>query len=327
MVFAFGEAEELVVVVFHSFNGFHQPVFGLRMGGHRGEGMANDDLVKMTWRYKGEGSYSTQRTRRYHVKLIARHLAEAGFRRLKATSLKPKHLEALVDRWKRDGISIGTFKNRLSTVRWLYAKVNKHFLVARENSAYDIGKRQFVTNVSKSVSLPHGNLDKVKCPYVRMSLELQREFGLRREESIKVQPLVADRGNRLVLKSSWTKGGRPREIPIRTEAQRAVLERAKVLAADTPMGSLIPTAQYKDQVRRYERQTAAAGLHKLHGLRHAYAQDRYFELTGRLAPAAPGGNPRQLRRDERPLDREARAIISEELGHGREQITAVYLGR
>ena len=289
--------------------------------------MANDDLVKMTWRYKGEGSYSTQRTRRYHVKLIARHLAEAGFRRLKATSLKPKHLEALIDRWKRDGVSIGTFKNRLSTVRWLYAKVNKHFLVARENSAYGIGKRQFVTTVSKAVSLPHGNLDKVKCPYVRMSLELQREFGLRREESIKVQPLVADRGNRLVLKSSWTKGGRPREIPIRTEAQRAVLERAKVLAADTPMGSLIPTAQYKDQVRRYERQTAAAGLHKLHGLRHAYAQDRYFELTGRLAPAAPGGNQRQLRRDERPLDREARAIISEELGHGREQITAVYLGR
>lgn len=291
--------------------------------------MPNDDIVKMTWRHRGkaEGSFSTQRGRRYHVKMIARHLAEAGSRQLKARNLKPKHVDALVERWKNASISIGTLKNRMSALRWVCAKINKRHIVARENSAYGIGKRQYVTNVSKAVSLPHGNLDRVKCPYVRMSLELQRVFGLRREEAIKIVVAWADRGSRLVLKASWTKGGRPREIPIRTEAQREVLERAKALAAKTPRGSLIPTGQYKDQVRRYERQTAAAGLHRMHGLRHAYAQNRYFELTGRLAPAAPGGKTRQLRRDERPLDREARKIISEELGHGRDQITAVYLGR
>ena len=291
--------------------------------------MPNPDIMGLTRLHRGkeEGSFATQRDRRCHVKMIARQLAEAGFRRLKAKSLKPKHADALVERWKNASISIGTFKNRMSALRWVYRKVGKHFLIERENSAYGIGRRQYVTNVSKAVSLPHGNLARVKCPYVRMSLELQRVFGLRREEAIKIIVAWADRGDRLVLKASWTKGGRPREIPIRTQAQREVLERAKVLAAKTPRGSLIPTGQYKDQVRRYERQTAAAGLHKMHGLRHAYAQNRYFELTGRLAPAAPGGKTRQLRRDERPLDREARKIISEELGHGREQITALYLGR
>lgn len=291
--------------------------------------MPNDDIVKLTWRHKGkkEGSFATKRDRRYHVKMIARYLGDAGFRQLKARNLKPKHVDALVERWKNAGISIGTLKNRMSALRWVCAKVNKSWMVARENSAYGIGKRQYVTNVNKAVSLPHGNLDRVKCPYVRMSLELQREFGLRREEAIKIDVVWADRGHRLVLKASWTKGGRPREIPIRTEAQREVLERAKVLAATTPKGSLIPTGQYKDQMRRYERQTAAAGLHRMHGLRHAYAQNRYLELTGRLAPAAPGAKPGKLRRDERALDREARKIISEELGHGREQITAVYLGR
>ena len=291
--------------------------------------MPNPDIVKLTWLHKDKEKvgFTTQRDRRYHVKMIARQLAEAGFRQIKARNLKSKHIDALVERWKSDGISIGTFKNRMSALRWVYAKVKKPWMVARENSAYGIGERRYVTNVSKAVSLPHGNLERVKCPYVRMSLELQREFGLRREEAIKIDVAWADRGSRLVLKGSWTKGGRPREIPIRTEAQREVLERAKVLAATTPKGTLIPTAQYKDQVRRYERQTAAAGLHKLHGLRHAYAQHRYFELTGRLAPAAPGGKPRQLSRAERPLDREARDIISEELGHGREQITALYLGR
>ena len=39
-------------------------------------------------------------------------------------------------------------------------------------------------------------------------------FGLRREESLKIQPGWADRGDTLVLKDSWTKGGRSREIPM-----------------------------------------------------------------------------------------------------------------
>ena len=77
----------------------------------------------------------------------------------------------------------------------------------------------------------------------------------------------------------------------------------------------------------YERQIAAAGLHKLHGLRHAYAQERYRELTGRAAPAAGGRPSAKLAPKEKVLDRQARATISRELGHVREQITRVYLGR
>jgi integrase len=63
-----------------------------------------------------------------------------------------------------------------------------------------------------------------------MSLRLQAAFGLRREEAIKIQPRWADRGDHLQLKASWTKGGRERTVPIRTAAQRALLEQAKQLA-------------------------------------------------------------------------------------------------
>ena len=83
----------------------------------------------------------------------------------------------------------------------------------------------------------------------------------------------------------------------------------------------------------YERQTAAMGLHKLHGLRHAYAQERYNatdpykELTGWAAPAAGGKTRGQLSTKERMLDHEARVTVTGELGHGRENITVVYLGR
>ena len=91
---------------------------------------------------------------------------------------------------------------------------------------------------------------------------------------------------------------------------------------------MIPSGRtYVEQVKLYERQTAAAGLHKLHGLRHAYAQTRYKELTGWASPAAGGKPSAQLTWEEKALDREARMTISGELGHVREQIAAVYLGR
>jgi hypothetical protein len=168
-------------------------------------------------------------------------------------------------------------------------------------------------------------LVKVRDPHVRMSLQLQQAFGLRREEALKCQPAYADRGDRLVLKASWAKGKKAREIPIRTPEQRAVLERAHRLAGK---GSLIPADRtYIQQLKLYERQTARAGLPKLHGLRHAYAQQRYQELTGWLAPAVGGPTRTALTRPQQAQDRAVRLVISRDLGHERGQVTTGYLGR
>jgi hypothetical protein len=65
----------------------------------------------------------------------------------------------------------------------------------------------------------------------------------------------------------------------------------------------------------------------VHGHRHQYAQDRYHELTGWLSPAAGGPRSRELTAEQKAVDREARLTISCELGHEREQVTAVYCGR
>ena len=93
-------------------------------------------------------------------------------------------------------------------------------------------------------------------------------------------------------------------------------------------GSLIPTQMnYCDQKNRFVAQTARAGIHNVHGLRHAYAQRRYFELTGWKAPAAGGPLASDLSTQQKTIDEAARLAISRELGHEREQITAVYLGR
>ena len=93
-------------------------------------------------------------------------------------------------------------------------------------------------------------------------------------------------------------------------------------------GALIPVHRsYVEQLKIYERHTANAGLHKLHGLRHAYAQQRYQELTGWAAPAAGGPTRKELTLPQKALDREIRLRIGQEMGHERAQITAVYRGR
>ena len=272
-----------------------------------------------------DGGYATQRDRQRLLSQMAGQLHDLGYRHMRAQSLKPKHVEALVKRWQGEGLSPGAMKNRLAAIRWWAQKVDRHNVVARSNDYYGIPNRQFVTDTSKAKSVSPHDLDKVRDARVRMSLELQHAFGLRREEAIKFMPAYADRGAHIVLKESWTKGGKAREIPVRTGAQRAVLDRAQRLAGT---GSLIPSAKnYRQQLRIYEAETARAGLSKLHGLRHAYAQARYEALTGWKAPAAGGPTSTSLSRDQRTVDREARLLISRELGHEREQITAVYCGR
>ena len=256
---------------------------------------------------------------------MANQLHELGYRGMSSHSLAPKHVEVLVRHWLDKQVAAGTIKNRMAAFRWWARKVNKQNVVARSNSHYGIPNRVFVTGISKAKSVSAMQLDKVRDEHVRMSLELQQAFGLRREEAIKFMPAYADQGDHLVLKPSWTKGGKARAIRIKTDDQRQLLDRAHKLAGK---GSLIPSSRnYRQQLRIYEGHTRRAGLSRLHGLRHAYAQRRYQELTGWQAPAAGGPASRSLAREQRQQDREARLIISRELGHEREQIVATYIGR
>lgn len=272
-----------------------------------------------------DGSFATQSNRERILTLIANQLDTLGFRHLTAGGLKPKHIEALVKLWQETGLSEGTIKNRMSHLRWWAEKIGRGSIIAASNDHYGIERRIYVTNLSKARSLDNSSLDGIADAFVKMSLRLQEAFGLRREEAIKFVPDFADRGDRIVLKPSWTKGGRAREIPVRNLEQRRVLEDAKALAG---RGSLIPTnLNYIQQLKRYEDQTAKAGINRAHGLRHAYAQLRYLELTGRRSPAAGGSCSKELTQEDKKVDKEARLCISAELGHEREQITTIYLGR
>ena len=242
---------------------------------------------------------------------------------MKASSLKGKHVQALLERWQGEGLSSGTLKNRLSHLRWWAEKIGKSGILPADNTQLGVAERRYVTNISKARELGT-SLEQITDVHVRMSLQLQAAFGLRREEAIKFQPSYADRGDHIALKGSWTKGGRERTVPITTTEQRDALQAAHHLAGT---GSLIPANKTFIQQRHvYDGQCKAAGLSNMHGLRHRYAQIRYETLTGWKSPAAGGLGTAQLDLSQRLADRHVRQQISHELGHERMKVTAVYLG-
>lgn len=285
------------------------------------------ELMNLTRRNR-DGSFATQANRRDMLVLFVTQLKEVGYkvRELGAADLKGRHVNALVKRWIAEGLSAGTIKNRMAVLRWWAEKIGAPQIV-KENSVYGIENREFVTNKSKAVTLKDLDLSQFDS-FIAQSLKLQDAFGLRREEAIKFQASYAlnglspNKAQEIRIKGSWAKGGRDRVIPITSDIQRQELMNTLRLVGTN---ALIPTEKsYKTHLALFMAQTAKAGIGRTHGLRHGYAQRRYFELTGFECPAVAG--TRKLSPDERAKDLSARLTISQELGHNRINITAVYIG-
>lgn len=284
------------------------------------------ELASLCARNK-DGSFATQADRANILHAAARTLQKAGFQNLAAASLKPKHVDLLLKQWQADGLAVGTIKNRMAALRWWAEKVGKQNCVPRTNDAAGIERRSYVAKESKAQQLDEVLLQKIGHERLRVSMELQQAFGLRREEALKFQPgyATASRTNAVELKASWCKGGRARTIPITSDYQRDVLLRAAALAGK---GSMIPPDKtYVAWLSTYKESTRAAGARRLHGLRHGYAQARFETLAGFKSPAAGGPSKAQLTPEQRAIDLQVRLLVSAELGHGREEVTAVYLGR
>ena len=277
-----------------------------------------------------DGSHATQANRKAMLKMFAEQLKTCGYNthRMTPNDLKGRHVNKLLELWRKDGVSTGTIKNRMVAVRWWAKKVGNSGAV-QSNDTYNIEKRVYVTNRDKSISLKDLDLSQTD-ENIAQSLRLQDAFGLRREETMKFQPEFAldgqwiDNAKYIVLKPTWTKGNRGRTIPISNENQRKELRKAYAVAVKSG-GSLIPKEKsYKAHLASFERVTHALGVGQTHGLRHGYAQTRYRELMGFDCPAV--GGPRYLTADEIAKDKEIRMLISEELGHGRIGVTSIYLG-
>ena len=157
-------------------------------------------------------------------------------------------------------------------------------------------------------------------------VELARELGLRSKEAslLDARAALAEAQQRGALTiSDGTKGGREREVPITNQGQREALDRAAQAQGDAR--AVIPADQNWKTWREGELRDARELVQEhtgggLHDLRAAHACERYEQLTGHAAPCA-GGEIADKARDEA-----ARLAVAEELGHGRAEVVAEYVG-
>ena len=155
--------------------------------------------------------------------------------------------------------------------------------------------------------------------------DLARDLGLRSKEASLINArgaLNEARETGRVTIVDGTKGGRARQVPITQERQIASLERAALVQGEAR--SLIPQGQtwtqFRDGELREIRETLQdQGLTGLHDLRAGYASERYQALTGERPPLEGG----QVSKAD---DKAAREILAVELGHGRIDVIASYIG-
>lgn len=256
------------------------------------------------------------------IKMMNMQLLEGGYGLKNIYSFKEKHVRFLVEKWKNDDLSSGRIKNLLSDLRFLSHMINKKTIV-KSNDYYEINSRSIIATENKAVH--QVNTDAINSEILKASLDLQKAFGLRREECLKFKPHMADKGDLIKLKKSWTKGNVGRIVPITCLEQRKALNHAKSLVNENE--SMIPKKySYVKYKNFYDNQVKKSNNKNLHGLRHAYAQNRYEEITGWKSPICGGKQLKDMNSEERKKDIEARKVVSLELGHARLQITRAYLG-
>lgn len=241
---------------------------------------------------------------------------------------------------RRGDLAISTAQNRLSSVNRTMAALRGDQYVKLPSPIKALGMQR--SGVRQSV--PQGQdreqvqqIAHVLCSQHQLRAAaivlLARATGMRLREAILADlPRLSREANdqgRINIQDG-TKGGRsgasaPRWIAVDDHVQDALGFARQV----SPAGSrnlIAPHESYFDVLQDIVRPARdilhAQNLRGFHELRAAYACERYEQITHYTAPINSG----KCCQVDKSLDREARRQISYELGHGRIDVVAAYVG-
>ncbi len=240
----------------------------------------------------------------------------------------------------RGDLAVSTAQNRLSSVNRTMAALRGDEYVKLPSPSKALGMQR--SGVRHSV--PQGqDREQVKqivdtlCRHHQLRAAaivlLARATGMRLREAILADlPRLSREAKELgrINIQEGTKGGRagasaPRWISVNDQVREALGFAQQV----SPAGSrnmIAPQESYLSLLQQIIRPARdilhALNLKGFHELRAAYACERYEQITQHRAPINGG----QCCQVDRNLDREARTQISHELGHGRIDVVAAYIG-
>lgn len=306
-----------------------------------------NDAMKSAGAYRVNGKPASERTQTLTKEVMyasIRVLHEQGYKIQDPKNLGERHIEVLVKHWwycqhKKPK----TIQNDLSRLRVFCAMLGKPGMVGSVHKYLpdvdpELLKVRSATQTTKSWS---GNgIDLVakfrevdeREPRLGLMLRLELGFGLRREEVLKCNPHAQDFGQYLQVFPGMGKGGRWRNIPISSTAQRELLDYVKArVPKNKPLGWEHTRAgeatSLEQNIRRYENLMASFGFTKAdagvtgHGLRAQFAENHALLLG--MMPPTMGGHAGQLDGGEVGV---VKVKVAQALGHNRPSITSAYIG-
>jgi len=279
-------------------------------------------------------------------------LKKAGMPIQNIGEIGKKHVLALIKHWESKGNKWKTMETKISNLRRFCDLINKAGAIPTREKLHqwldDNGVKVHQTRHGRIAETSHAwtangvSPQKViedireKEPMFALLLELQLAFGLRKDESISIEPRASDEGSMMVI-TKGTKGGRARTVdfdadPVVAEWQRDLVERAKVVAMKHPQRRLCKPGLTNKQMQSWvANQATKYGITQkklgvtMHGLRHEFVSRVFSQRCG-LPPPAEGAIPAEVYEQNAEAVKEARLYVSEQVGHWREDITSSYLG-
>jgi len=241
---------------------------------------------------------------------------------------------------ERGELAVSTEQNRLSSVNRTMAALRGDQYVKVPSPSKALGMQRCATRQTGPQGQNRVQIKQIvdalcKGGQVRVAaiVQLARSTGMRLREAILADlPRLSREAKHLgkINIQDGTKGGRagasaPRWIVV----DEHILDALAIAAQVSPAGSrnmVAPSESYQDVVHgiaQHAREVLHAhNLKGFHELRATFACERYEQITQHRAPVNGG----QCYAIDRRLDREARMQISRELGHGRIDVVAAYIG-
>ncbi|MBD2222764.1 tyrosine-type recombinase/integrase [Calothrix sp. FACHB-1219] len=267
--------------------------------------------------------------------------------------LSRRHVIALTTYWCNAlGHAPSTVQNKLSVLRKFCILTGRGDVVPKgsvlrdmllpEGVGPDALTREQVTSWSKTWSSsgvdPHAVIDRIRQqdPQEALLMETMLAWGLRVSEALGLRPYGSEEPDGLLVHRE-TKGGRWRKVrymsdPEQAAYQRDVLSRCKSwVQGHRALGMGYAGMTLKQARKRFYNTMAKHGvsLNELgvvcHGLRHEFASNLFFDITGHRPPAE-GQEPSKWFVMNRDIVRDAYRQVSEALGHWRIDISGAYLG-
>ena len=275
-----------------------------------------ENQFNKVFRHLKVGSFKTRERYAKAFKRFMVYLAKE-YRLQKLSNISKKHITVYLKYLRKKGLAPSTIKTELAAIRFFHDNMPYAKYTLPTNDALELKRRTFggvdrtwsnrEYNLMVAKAMETGNYD-----YAAI-LTLARYAGLRLEECFRIDTNDAEKAIETGRLFARGKGGLTRYVPINRSIEIVLTNSLKGVKRGEKLfvrsGDKTHLAMKRLQCFiSYHRKEFTENQITFHGLRHTYAHEKYSEFISN------GKN-----------EKEARRMVSELLGHHRDDVTRIYL--